>query len=113
MNDATLYGLITAGMFLVAVFFGLALCRAAARTPATEEPRGQRVWDFDAEDWVDLPPGAEPGPKQRTSRQLEDMSGLDLLYLSRAYDPATDPQWAAGRERLFDATRDHQKGDQT
>lgn len=96
-----------AALLVFAALLTLGLCRAAGRPYPVKEAPGQRVWDFDAEDWVDLPPGVQPGPKQRTSQQLADMSGLDLLYLSRVYDPASDPQWAAGRARLLGAVRDH------
>ena len=93
--------LIAAGLLLLA----LGLCRAAGMASRAEETRG-RVWDFEEEEWIDPPVDSEPGPKQMTGRQIADADGLDLLYLSRAYDPATDPQWAAGRARLLDAIRD-------
>jgi hypothetical protein len=104
---------VTVAVLLVfAALLTLGLCRAAGRPYPAKETRGQRVWDFDAEDWVDLPAGALPGPGQRTVRQLDDMSGLDLLYLSRPFDPATDPQWAAGRARLLNEERNRHQGDQ-
>lgn len=37
MNDATLYGLITAALLLVVAFFAFALCRAAGRASRAEE----------------------------------------------------------------------------
>ncbi len=100
-----------AALLVFAALLTLGLCRAAGRQAPAKETRG-RVWDFDAEEWVAPPADAEPGPKQMTPQQLEDADDLDLLYLSRAYDPADDPQWAAGRARLLDAIRDDQKGDQ-
>ncbi|ELP67696.1 hypothetical protein STRTUCAR8_08626 [Streptomyces turgidiscabies Car8] len=112
VSPLTACGLIAAVLFLVAVFFAFALCRAAGRPAPARQPQPPRAWDFTTEDWVDLPAGAKPGPGQMTPQQIEDADDLDLLYLSRPFDPATDPQWAAGRERLYDAARDHQKGDQ-
>lgn len=93
------------------------------------------VWDFEAEEWIELPPGVQPGSRQMTAWDLAEADELELLYLARAYDraaaaidegmtqlfeelgppPAFDPAWEAGRERLWDAVRDNQnqhKGDQ-
>jgi hypothetical protein len=100
--------LLAAGLLLLA----LGLCRAAGRSYPAKETHGQRAWDFTTEDWVDFPAGTKPGPDQMTGPQIADADDLDLLYRSRPFDPATDPQWAAGRARLLDAIRDEQKGDQ-
>lgn len=63
---------------------------------------------FVSEEWVDLPHGVGPGPKQMTRQQLEAADDLELLWLSRSYKrPAVDPAWAAGLERMWDAARDH------
>lgn len=100
----------------------------AERTTAARVRVGFTVWDFDAEEWVELPPGVEPGPAQMTARDIAKADELELLYLSRAYDrasaaidegltrlfeqlgppPACDPAWDAGMERLWDAVRDQQ-----
>lgn len=77
---------------------------AAQRVAAARVRVGFTVWDFDAEEWVELSPGVEPGPGQMTARDIAKADELELLYLSRAYDPA----WDAGRERLWDAVRDQQ-----
>jgi hypothetical protein len=88
-------------LLVFAALLTLGLCRAAGRPTPAKETRGLRVWDFDAEAWVDLPAGARPGPGQMTSRQIEDADDLELLWLSRPY---VRP---AGLERLWDAARDH------
>jgi hypothetical protein len=106
MNAETVCWLIAFAL-LAAAFLALGLGRAAGRGSRAEEALG-RVWDFDAEEWVDLPYGAEPGPKQMTRQQIEGADGMELSWLAPAYDPATDPEWAAGRARLLDAIRDEQ-----
>lgn len=113
MSAVTACWLIAAVLLLVGLLLlAGGLCRVGGMATRAEETRG-RVWDFEEEEWVDPPVDSEPGPKQMTGRQIADADGLDLLYLSRAYDPATDPQWAARRARLLDAVRDErQKGDQ-
>ena len=53
-------------------------------------------------------------PDNEAGINLADADECALTYSLPAYDPASDPQWAAGRARLLDAIRDErQKGDQT
>lgn len=65
------------------------------------------VWDDHANRWITLPPGVKPGPGQYTDREVVSLDELTLAWDEPAYDPATDPQWAAARERLYDAVRDN------
>lgn len=53
-------------------------------------------------------------PDNEAGINLADADECALTYSLPAYDPASDPQWAAGRARLFDAIHDRhdQKGDQ-
>ena len=88
--------------------------RAAAREESRKEQfvreactPGLDVWDDHANRWITLPPGAKPGPGQYTDREVVSLDQLTLAWDEPAFDPATDPQWAAGRARLFDAVRDH------
>jgi hypothetical protein len=46
-------------------------------------------------------------PDNEAGINLADADECALTYSLPAYDPATDPQWAAGRARLLDAVRDH------
>lgn len=75
---------------------------------------GLDVWDDRANRWITLPPGVKPRPSQYTDREVASLDELTVAWDAPAYDPATDPQWAARRARLLDAIRDHrnQKGDQ-
>ena len=68
---------------------------------------GIDVWDDHANRWITLPPGVKPGPGQYTDREVTSLDQLTLAWDEPAYDPASDPQWAAGRARLLDAIRDH------
>lgn len=65
------------------------------------QPPAQRVWDDDAQRWVDLPAGVRPGPGQFTAAEVAAFDDLVLAWDAPAFDPATDPQWAAGRARLL------------
>jgi hypothetical protein len=109
-----------ASAFLVIAFVGAGVPAAywqLRRAAASESTRERlirearactRVWDADAEQWVDIPPGAVPGPGQMTSRDLAEADQLELLYRAPAYDAALD----AGCDRLRQAIRDEQnKGD--
>ena len=55
-------------------------------------------------------------PDNEAGVNLADADECALTYSLPAYDPASDPQWAAGRARLLDAVRDHRtntpEGDQ-
>lgn len=91
-------GVTTAGLLLLA----FALCQISAGSAAVDESRS-RVWDEATERWVRLPYGAKPGPGQLTEAEVD---ALDRFQIALD-DPVTGPQWEAGRERLFDAVRDH------
>jgi hypothetical protein len=94
--------LITAFLILPALFLAFALCRISAGSAGVDESRS-RVWDEAEGCWVRLPYGAKPGPGQLTEAEVD---AFDRFHVALD-DLATDPQWAAGRERLFDAIRDH------
>jgi hypothetical protein len=82
--------------------------RILRETPAL----GITVWDDDAQQWLILPPGVEPGPGQHTAAEVAALDQLVLAWESDAFDPATDPQWAAGRARLLaDLNDQQQKGE--
>ena len=68
-----------------------------------------RVWDPDTAEWVELPPGVKPGPGQLPEDEVAEIRELRLAFEAPAYDP----HLAAGCERLWDAIRDQQNGDQT
>jgi hypothetical protein len=52
-------------------------------------------------------------PDNEAGINLADADECALTYSLPAYDPASDPQWAAGRARLLDDISDErQKGDQ-
>lgn len=70
------------------------------------------VWDDDAQQWLTLPPGVQPGPSQYTGEDVAALDRLVLAWDAPAFDPATDPQWAAGRARLLADLNDQQKGEQ-
>jgi hypothetical protein len=46
-------------------------------------------------------------PDNEEGVNLADADECALTYSLPEFDPATDPQWAAGRARLLDAVRDH------
>ena len=68
---------------------------------------GLTVWDDDAYRWITLPPGVRPSPSQYTDDVVASLDDLTLAWDKPTFDPATDPQRAAGRARLLDAIRDH------
>lgn len=68
---------------------------------------GLDVWDDHLNRWISLPPGVKPAPHQYTDREVVSLDELTLAWDAAPFNPADDPQWAAGRERLFDAVRDH------
>lgn len=91
--------------------------RAAAREESRKDcfireacTSGLTVWDDRANRWLTLPPGVKPGPGQYTDREVASLDELTVAWDAPAYDPATDPQWAARRARLLDHRT--QKGDQ-
>lgn len=108
MSPMTACWLTAIVLALIAVFFAFALCRAAGMASRAEEARG-RVWD-ERRGWIRLPYGVQPGPDQLTEAEVD---GLDRFQVALD-DIVTGPEWAAGRERMWDAVRDHhdQKGDQ-
>lgn len=65
------------------------------------QPPAQTVWDYDAQQWVALPAGVRPGPGQFTAAEVAAFDDLVLAWDAPAFDPATDPQWAAARARLL------------
>jgi hypothetical protein len=72
---------------------------------------GTEVWDDDAHCWLTLPAGTPPGPSQYTVRDVAALDDLVLAWESDPFDPATDPQWAAGRARLLADLNDNPQGD--
>jgi hypothetical protein len=101
--SAALLGLVFIAL-LAAVFLLIGMCRAAAaadRAAEAQAARGTRVWDDRAGQWVLLPPGEAPGPGQFTPEQIAELDELTVALAAPAFDPATDPQWAAGRARLL------------
>lgn len=74
---------------------------------------GLDVWDDRLNRWITLPPGVKPAPHQYTDREVTSLDELTVAWDAEPFDPATDPQWAAARERMYDAVRDNQNGDQT
>lgn len=95
-------------LLVFAALLALGLCRAAGRPHPVKEASGRRVWDQELDRWVRLPYGVQPGPCQLTEAEVD---ALDRFQVALD-DLVTGPEWDAGRERLFDAVRDHQKGDQ-
>jgi hypothetical protein len=72
---------------------------------------GTQVWDDDAHCWLTLPDGTLPGPSQYTVRDVAALDDLVLAWQAPAFDPATDPQWAAGRARLLADLNNDQQGE--
>lgn len=83
--------------------------RDAIRAASAEAP-GIEVWDENAERWLRLPPGVQPGLGQYTDRDVAALDDLTIAWSAPAWDPATDPQWAAARARLH-ANLNDQQGD--
>lgn len=73
--------------------------RAAARKSRNERFIREHCWPSALR--VPCAPDNEAGVN------LADADECALTYSLPAYDPATDPQWAARRARLLDAIRDH------
>ncbi|WP_319052636.1 hypothetical protein [Streptomyces europaeiscabiei] len=73
----------------------------AQRAAVARRRVGLTVWDFAAEEWIELAPGVQPGGGQMTARDIDAADPLELLYLSNAYDPGID--------RLRQAIRDEQQ----
>ena len=95
--------LVIVALLLLAAFLLLGMCRAAARADRAQErqARGTAVWNGDTQQWTHLPPGVQPGPSQYTAAQVTELDQLEVALAAPAFDPATDPQWAAGRARLL------------
>lgn len=81
--------------------------RILRETPAP----GTTVWDDDAQQWLTLPPGVQPGPSQYTGEDVAALDRLVLAWDAPAFDPATDPQWAAARARLLADLNNDQQGE--
>ena len=111
VSTETACWLIAAVLLLVALFLGFALCRISASSAAVDESRG-RVWDERLGRWVRLPYGTKPGPGQLTEAEVKARDRIQIAL----NELATDPEFTAGRERMFDAARDHRtntpEGDQ-
>lgn len=116
---------LTAALTVVGVLaIGLPAVWWQIRAAAREESRKDRfireactpgldVWDDNTHRWITLPPGVKPSPSQYTDREVVSLDQLELAWGAPAYgEAAVDPAWAAGCERLWDAIRDVQKGDQ-
>jgi hypothetical protein len=74
---------------------------------------GIEVWDDNAGCWLTLAPGVQPAECQYTEHEVAVLDALVCAWESDAFDPATDPQWAAGRARLLAAlNNDDQQGEQ-
>lgn len=108
---STLAAALTAALIVAGLLFlAFALCRIAAGSAAVDESRS-RVWDEGLGRWVRLPYGTKPGPGQLAEAEVEVRDRCQLLISELNADPY-DPKWDAGCERLWDAIRDEQKGDQ-
>ncbi|MEJ8671915.1 hypothetical protein WKI71_36795 [Streptomyces sp. MS1.AVA.1] len=82
MNAATAIQLTYAVGALAA---GITLLWVFTRRQPTEPVT---VWDFEAEEWIDLPPGTELGHRQMTAR---DIARADELELLTSPAPTTGP----------------------
>ncbi|MDX3637771.1 hypothetical protein PV728_47880 [Streptomyces europaeiscabiei] len=105
MNAETVINIALAAVAVTAavVFFRLSRSRwPSERVSAARRRVGLTVWDFAAEEWIELAPGVQPGERQMTARDIDAADQLELLYLSNAYDP--------GLDRLRQAIRDEQHG---
>lgn len=110
-----LTGLLIVGGVLTVSYIGWRWNVRSARREGARQARFIReectprvtVWDDHANRWITLPPGVKPGPGQYTDREVISLDELTLAWDSEPFDPATDPQWAAARERLYDAVRDN------
>lgn len=101
---STLGAALTAALIVSAclLLLAFALCRIAAGSAAVDESRS-RVWDEAEGRWVRLPYGAKPGPGQLTESEVDSLDRFQIAL----DDLVTGPQREAGRERPFDAIRDH------
>lgn len=93
--------LIVAGVLAVGVPAAWWQIRAAARREESRRERFIREHCWPSALRVACAPDNEAGIN------LADADECALTYSLPAYDPASDPQWAAGRARLLDAVRDH------
>lgn len=109
---AIVVDLMVVALLLLAAALLLGMCRNAARGDRATPPPLQQVWDDAREEWILLPPGDEPGPGQFTPEQVAEIDGLTVALAAPAFDPATDPQWAAARARLLNDLN-NPTGDQT
>lgn len=103
MSTETACWLIAAVLFLVGLLLlAGGLCRVGGMASRAEETRG-RVWDTELGRWIRLPYGVQPSPTQLTEAEVDSLDRFQIAL----DDLAGGPQWEAGRERLFDAVRDH------
>ncbi|MFJ8785007.1 hypothetical protein [Streptomyces sp. NPDC102476] len=122
ISTSTAYDVANATIAAVLLVFGVwtvRFCyrRARAADALTERilretpAPGTTVWDDDAQQWLTLPPGVQPGPSQYTGEDVAALDRLVLAWDAPAFDPATDPQWAAARARLLADLNNDQQGD--
>lgn len=110
MND----NLANAAYLVVLLMWGGAIAWACREPKPTTKPApaGQTVWNDAAQKWLVLPAGVEPGPCEYTAREVAALDELVLAWQEPAFDPATDPQWAAARARLLaDLNNDQHEGE--
>jgi hypothetical protein len=69
---------------------------------------GIEVWDDNAQRWITLPPGVQPADCQYTANEVAVLDRLILAFEADAFDPDTDPQWAAARARLLNDLRNQE-----
>ncbi|WP_020116766.1 hypothetical protein [Streptomyces canus] len=67
---------------------------------------GQRVWDSDAAEWVELPPGTSLAPGQLPEDEVAEIRELRLLFEAPAYEGS---DLDASLDRFRQAIRDEQQ----
>lgn len=99
MNDLTIAALVfvLVGPLLVVAYW---LIRSAMRR---KESRRDRLIQEECTSAATVP----CAPDNEAGINLADADECALTYSLPEFDPANDPQWAAGRARLLDAIRDH------
>jgi hypothetical protein len=96
MSDLTASLIVAAVLFPGGLLLALGLCRAAGRASRAEEAREETVHDVGPDALLLL---------QDLDAHL-DAHAARLAGLYERLGPP-DPPWDAGRERLWDAARDH------
>lgn len=102
MSTSMAGGLTFAIILFALGVLAIGLCRVSGRASRDEELGELTVWDFTAERWVHLPPGAEPGPGQMTRRQIERTPGMELSYRAPGYGEKELAALDAGLTQLFE-----------